>query len=100
MHTHFLESRMSRSLVAVLAAAGLAAGVTLAGSSTATSRPPVVDPGLEYGFQGEGGLYLYDRDNRAGVRTPSAAQRAAVAKLGARAEWGPLGSPLVLTRDD
>lgn len=87
---------MRRPLIALLAAGALAAGAAL-GTSASAAAP--YDP-LAYGFQGEGGLLEKDLDARDGAVPPTAAQRAAVAALGARAEWNPLGSPQVLTRDD
>jgi extracellular elastinolytic metalloproteinase len=85
-----------RPLLALFAAGALAAGAAF--GPTASAAAPY-DP-LAYGFQGEGGLLEQDLDARAGRVAPTAAQRAAVAALGARAEWNPLGSPQVLTRDD
>ena len=87
---------MRRPLLALALAGALVAGLTAGPSATAA---PYVDP-LGYGFQGEGGLDAETLDLRAGVLAPTAAQRAAVDALGARAVWGPLGSPKVLTRDD
>jgi extracellular elastinolytic metalloproteinase len=90
--------RSRRRAVLALLAAGAVAASGVYGPQ-ASADPPPLDP-LAYGFQGEGGLLAADADHRAGSVPPTAAQRAAVAALGARAQWGPLGSPLVLTRDD
>ena len=87
---------MRRPLLALAAAGALAAGAAF---GPAASAAPAVDP-LAYGFQGEGGLLAADADQRGDAVAPSAAQRSAVAALGARAVWGPFGSPKVLTRDD
>ena len=68
-----------------------------------TARPPAPRPPCslsDQGFQGEGGLLAGDADRRNGAVAPTAAQRALVARLGARADWGPLGSPQSLVRDD
>jgi extracellular elastinolytic metalloproteinase len=85
-----------RPLIALVAAGALAAGLTAGPSATAA---PTVDP-LGYGFQGEGGLDAETADLRAGLVAPTAAQRAAVEALGARATWNAFGTPKVLTRDD
>ena len=87
---------MRRPLLALAAATALAAGAAFGPSATAAAP---VDP-LAYGFQGEGGLLADDADLREGVVRPSAAQRAAVDALGARAVWNAFGTPKVLTRDD
>ena len=87
---------MRRPLLALFAAGALAAGAAF-GPSASAAAP--YDP-LAYGFQGEGGLLKQDLDARVGAVAPSAAQKAAVRALGARAVWHPLGSPKVLTRDD
>src|SRR5215211_7763357 len=77
-------------------ATALLAAATLAGAATSVV-PAGADP--------EGGAAAgartephgpRDRDNRTGVAAPSAAQRAAAGKLGARVLWNSLGTPHAL----
>ncbi|CAN5586817.1 hypothetical protein BH20ACT23_BH20ACT23_21240 [soil metagenome] len=55
----------------------------------------------DFDFQGE--IHDHERadvDNRAGTRSPSAAQRAAAARLGAEVHWNRFGTPQSLIKHD
>ena len=88
--------RRPTTLTALAVVAALAASLP---SGAAPKAPKSIQLEDDYGFQGEEGGYVPDRDFRPGTVLPTAAQKKLAAGLGATAaRWNSLGTPKVLAK--